>query len=57
MKDRRSFVKGISAGALSWMMPDWALPAAVKRTSFADHWKFIGVALQEPGYVIPGYEK
>ena len=54
MKSRRDFVKNVSAGAFSLALPLWSLQENVKKRTFADHWKFVGVAVEEPGYTIWG---
>lgn len=53
MSNRRDFVKNISASAFFFAMPKLI---ALKNNgkSFADHWEFVGVAVQEPGFHIWG---
>lgn len=53
MSNRRNFIKNISAGAFFFVMPKWVL-SKKNRNTFADHWEFVGVAVQEPGYTIWG---
>ena len=53
MSNRRDFVKNNSGGAFFFTLCKWTSPKVNEKT-FADHWKFIGVALQEPGCNIWG---
>ena len=56
MSNRRNFVKNISAGTLLTALSPLDLLAndKINNESFADDWKFIGVAVQEEGYTIWG---
>lgn len=51
MNSRRSFVKNLAAGAIFPAMPSMGFEFT-GGTSFADHWSFVGVAIQEEGYHI-----